>query len=55
MAGQLGAEAQRLSQQRLEKMLRSFELMCGMEGQEEAVRREVRPCCVAGPAASAAG
>ncbi|PSC69454.1 Zinc finger MYND domain-containing 10 isoform B [Micractinium conductrix] len=40
MAGQLGAEAQRLSQQRLEKMLRSFELMCGMEGQEEAVRRE---------------
>ena len=30
-AAQFGAEAQRLSQQRLERMLASFELMCGME------------------------
>jgi hypothetical protein len=30
-AAQFGAEAQRLSQQRLESMLASFELMCNME------------------------
>jgi hypothetical protein len=38
-AAQFGAEAQRLSQQRLERMLASFELMCGMEG--GARQREV--------------
>ena len=38
MAAQLGPEAQVLSQQRLQSMLHSFELMCGME--EEGGRQE---------------
>lgn len=44
-AEQFGAAAVALSQQRLERMLRSFELMCGMEEWEsEARQREVRRC-----------
>ncbi|KAL4451614.1 hypothetical protein ABPG75_007276 [Micractinium tetrahymenae] len=35
VAAQFGPEAQRLSQQRLEGMLRSFELMCGMEEERQ--------------------
>lgn len=41
MAAQFGAEAQRASQQQLERMLHSFELMCGMEEEHEA--RQVGP------------
>ncbi len=42
---QFGAAAAALSKQRLERMLRSFELMCGMEEQESSARqREVRGC-----------
>lgn len=56
---QFGAAAQRVSQQRLQAMLRSFELMCGMEEAEEqaAGRQEVSghgcPSVAFGPAAAA--
>lgn len=44
-AEQFGAAAAALSQQRLERMLRSFEFMCGMEEREsEGRQREVRRC-----------
>lgn len=40
---QFGAAAAALSRQRLERMMRSFELMCGMEERETGSRqREVR-------------
>lgn len=34
VAAQFGRQAAQLSQQRLERMLRSFEIMCGMEEQQ---------------------
>lgn len=41
-AEQLGPAAQRLSQERLQRMLRSFDLMCGME-EEAAAAAAARP------------
>ena len=44
-AEQFGAAAAALSKERLGRMLRSFELMCGMEEQEGSARqRQVRGC-----------
>lgn len=39
MLAQFGADAQRLSKQRLERMLHSFELMCGMEEEQQEARQ----------------
>jgi hypothetical protein len=40
-AGQFGAEAQRVSQGRMERLMQSFDLMCGME-EQGASQNEVR-------------